>query len=119
VPRELLRRTTAERERRGNPHSYEATCRGTGLAETTVRTPAQARADQPTTRGQPMNWDRVEGNWKQFKGKAKEQWGKLTDDKLDQIDGRREQLVGVLQKEYGMARDQAERDVDNWSNNLR
>jgi uncharacterized protein YjbJ (UPF0337 family) len=66
-----------------------------------------------------MNRDITQGNFKQLKGKIKEQWGKLTDDKLDQIVGRREQLVGVLQKEYGMAREQAERDVDNWSNNLR
>jgi uncharacterized protein YjbJ (UPF0337 family) len=61
----------------------------------------------------------VEGNWKQLKGKAKEQWGKLTDDDLDKVEGRREQLVGILQKQYGMAKDQAERDVDTWSTNLR
>ena len=64
-----------------------------------------------------MNDDRMEGNWKQFKGKVKEQWGKLTDDDLDTINGRREQLEGKIQERYGIARDQAARDVDNWLNN--
>lgn len=61
-----------------------------------------------------MNWDRVEGNWTQFKGKVKEQWGKLTDDDLDRIDGKREQLVGRIQESYGIARDDAERQVSEW-----
>src|SRR5271169_5749098 len=51
----------------------------------------------------PMNWDRVQGNWKQFTGKVKEQWGQLTDDDLSQIDGNREQLEGRLQARYGYA----------------
>ena len=54
-----------------------------------------------------MNWDRIEGNWKQFKGKAKEQWGKLTDDDLDVVEGKRDQLAGRLQERYGYAKDQA------------
>lgn len=58
-----------------------------------------------------MNWDRIEGNWKQFKGKAKEQWGKLTDDDVDVIQGRRDQLVGKVQERYGIAREEAERQV--------
>lgn len=66
-----------------------------------------------------MNWDRVEGNWKQFKGKVKEQWGNLTDDQIDQIEGRREKLVGLVQERYGIAKDQAERDVDSWSSRLK
>lgn len=61
-----------------------------------------------------MDWDRVEGNWKQFKGKVKEQWGKLTDDDLDTIAGKREQLEGKLQERYGYAKDQARKDVDDW-----
>jgi uncharacterized protein YjbJ (UPF0337 family) len=61
-----------------------------------------------------MNWDRIEGNWKQIKGKALEQWGKLTDDELDRIAGRREQLVGLIQERYGMAKDEAEKQVDAW-----
>jgi len=65
-----------------------------------------------------MNWDRVEGNWMQIKGKVKEQWGKLTDDQLDQIEGRRDRLVGVLQEQYGLAKDQAEKDVDRWYSGL-
>ena len=62
-----------------------------------------------------MNWDRIEGNWKQFLGKAKVKWGKLTDDELDQIDGKKDQLVGKLQEKYGIARDEAEREVDDWA----
>lgn len=58
-----------------------------------------------------MNWDRVEGNWKQFKGNVVEQWGKLTDDDVDVIEGRREQLVGKIQEKYGIAREEAERQV--------
>jgi uncharacterized protein YjbJ (UPF0337 family) len=63
-----------------------------------------------------MDWNRVEGNWKQFKGKVKEQWGKLTDDDLNTINGRREQLEGKLQQRYGYAKDQARRDIDDWIN---
>ncbi len=59
-----------------------------------------------------MNWDRIEGNWKQFKGKAKEQWGKLTDDQLDVIGGKRDQLVGKVQESYGIGKDEAEKQVN-------
>lgn len=58
-----------------------------------------------------MNKDTLEGNWKQFKGKVKEEWGKLTDDDLDIINGRREQLVGTLQERYGLAKDAAEKQI--------
>ena len=61
-----------------------------------------------------MDWDRIEGNWKQFSGKIKEQWGKLTDDDLDVIKGRREQLEGKIQERYGYAKDQVRSDVDDW-----
>jgi len=61
-----------------------------------------------------MNQDRIEGNWKQFKGKAKEQWGKLTDDDLDVIAGKRDQLLGRIQERHGVARDEAEKQVKNW-----
>jgi len=61
-----------------------------------------------------MNWDRIEGNWKEFKGKAKAQWGKLTDDDLSVINGRRDQLEGSLQKHYGYAKDQAKKEIDAW-----
>jgi uncharacterized protein YjbJ (UPF0337 family) len=67
---------------------------------------------RPETGDSPMNWDQIEGNWKQFKGKVKEKWGQLTDDDLDQAAGRRDQLIGCLQKRYGYERDQAERELD-------
>jgi len=62
-----------------------------------------------------MNWDQVQGNWMQFKGRVKAKWGKLTDDDLDVIDGKRDQLVGRLQERYGIAREQAERDIETWA----
>ena len=66
-----------------------------------------------------MNWDQVEGKWKQYKGQVKEKWGKLTDDDLDVIDGRRQQLVGKLQERYGTAREVAEKQVDEFAKSLR
>jgi uncharacterized protein YjbJ (UPF0337 family) len=64
-----------------------------------------------------MNWDIVKGKWKQFTGSAKAQWGKLTEDELQQIDGDREALVGKIQEKYGVARDEAEKEVDKWAKN--
>ncbi|WP_088347235.1 MULTISPECIES: CsbD family protein [Rhodomicrobium] len=61
-----------------------------------------------------MDWNRIEGNWKQFKGQVKEQWGKLTDDEIDQINGQRDQLEGKIQERYGKARDQVRTEVDHW-----
>ncbi|TDX99317.1 CsbD family protein [Thiohalophilus thiocyanatoxydans] len=61
-----------------------------------------------------MSWDRVQGNWKQFKGKAKSQWGKLTDDQLDVIDGEREQLAGKIQEAYGISRQEAEKQIKDF-----
>jgi uncharacterized protein YjbJ (UPF0337 family) len=58
-----------------------------------------------------VNEDRTEGNWKQFKGKVKEQWGKLTDDDLDVIAGKRDQLSGKIQERHGIAKDEAERQI--------
>ena len=55
-----------------------------------------------------MNWDQVEGKWKEYKGTAKEKWGKLTDDDIDVIDGKRQQLVGKIQQRYGLAKEAAE-----------
>ena len=65
-----------------------------------------------------MNWDQIEGKWKQFKGNAQQKWGKLTDDDIDQMDGRHEQLVGKVQERYGIAREEAERQVDEWAKGL-
>lgn len=58
-----------------------------------------------------MNEDRIDGNWTQFKGKVKEQWGKLTDDDLDIIAGKRDQLLGRIQERHGIARDEAEKQL--------
>ena len=61
-----------------------------------------------------MNWDQIEGQWKQFSGKVQAQWGKLTNDDLNVIEGNREQLVGKIQERYGIAKNDAEREVDTW-----
>jgi uncharacterized protein YjbJ (UPF0337 family) len=61
-----------------------------------------------------MNWDQVQGNWKEFKGKVQQQWGSLTDDDLDKIDGRQTELSGILQKRYGKSREEADRMIDDW-----
>ncbi len=61
-----------------------------------------------------MNWDRIEGNWKQLIGKAKQQWGKLTDDDVDVIAGRRDELAGKIQERYGVAKDVADKEVSEW-----
>jgi uncharacterized protein YjbJ (UPF0337 family) len=61
-----------------------------------------------------MNWERIEGNWKQLKGTVQEKWGKLTDDDFDVIAGRREQLAGKIQERYGIAREEAERQLKDW-----
>jgi uncharacterized protein YjbJ (UPF0337 family) len=61
-----------------------------------------------------MNDDRAQGNWKQFKGKVKEQWGKLTDDDLDVVDGKRDQLAGKIQERHGLAKDEAERQITDF-----
>ncbi len=65
-----------------------------------------------------MNWDRIEGNWKQFSGKVRQQWGKLTDDDLDVIDGRREELAGRIQEVYGISKDEAETQIERFSRSL-
>ena len=61
-----------------------------------------------------MDWNRVEGNWKQVKGKVREQWGKLTDDDLDVIAGKREQLLGKIQERHGLSQEEAEKQVAVW-----
>jgi uncharacterized protein YjbJ (UPF0337 family) len=61
-----------------------------------------------------MNSDQLKGKWKQMKGSVKERWGKLTDDDLDIINGQNEQLVGKIQEKYGVAKDEAQRQVDDW-----
>ncbi len=65
-----------------------------------------------------MNWDCVEGNRELIKGRARQQWGKLTDDDLDVAAGKRDELIGKVQERYGIARDEAERQVDDWSRTI-
>lgn len=65
-----------------------------------------------------MNWDRIQGNWKQFAGNAKVKWGKLTDDDLTVINGRREQLEGKIQEHYGYGKDQVKKELDDWAATL-
>ena len=65
-----------------------------------------------------MNWDRIEGNWKQLSGKVRQQWGKLTDDDLDVIDGRREQLAGRIQEVYGISKDEADMQIEKFAGTL-
>ena len=66
-----------------------------------------------------MNWDQIEGKWKEFSGKVQTQWGKLTADELDVIKGRRTELEGCLQKRYGFAAEKAKVEVDSWLNQMK
>lgn len=66
-----------------------------------------------------MNWDRVEGNWKQLAGNAQARWGKLTNDHMDVIKGNREILAGKIQEQYGVSKDVAERQINEWSDTLK
>jgi uncharacterized protein YjbJ (UPF0337 family) len=61
-----------------------------------------------------MNSDTIKGQWMQIKGKLRQQWGKLTDDDITQIQGNAEQLIGKLQERYGYSREQAQREIDSW-----
>ena len=65
-----------------------------------------------------MNWERISGNWTQWKGRIQERWGKLTQDQLDVIAGRRDQLSGHIQEAYGLTKDEADRQLRNWERNL-
>jgi len=66
-----------------------------------------------------MNWDQIEGKWKQLKGDVKSRWGKLTDDELDVIDGKREKLAGAIQEKYGKTREQVDREIDQFCSSCR
>lgn len=66
-----------------------------------------------------MNKDQFEGNWKQFKGEAQRQWGKLTNDQLDEIEGNRTKLAGKIQEQYGIAKEEAEEQVSKWEKTLK
>lgn len=66
-----------------------------------------------------MDWNEVEGNWKQFTGKVKEKWGELTDDDVTAVNGKRENLLGKLQEKYGYAKDMAEREITDFARDLK
>ena len=66
-----------------------------------------------------MNWDQVKGKWKQARGEAKKQWGKLTDDELAMIDGQRDLLIGKVQEKYGIAREEAEKQVKKFESGFK
>jgi uncharacterized protein YjbJ (UPF0337 family) len=61
-----------------------------------------------------MNWDEIQANWMKFKGEIKERWGRLTDDELDIINGRREQLAGEIQRKYSITREEADREIEDF-----
>ncbi|ALK08920.1 CsbD family protein [Blastochloris viridis] len=65
-----------------------------------------------------MNWDEIEGNWTEFKGKVRTQWGKLTDDDLEAAKGKREELIGLVQKHYGHAKEATAHQLDEWAKAL-
>jgi uncharacterized protein YjbJ (UPF0337 family) len=67
---------------------------------------------------EPMDWSRIAGNWAHWRGRVRERWGRLTDEQLDLIGGRREQLTGRIQELYGVSREEAERQLRNWERNL-
>jgi uncharacterized protein YjbJ (UPF0337 family) len=70
------------------------------------------RPAQP--KGHPINWDRIEGNWKQFKGSVRQQWGRLTEDDLEVVAGRRDHLAGKIQAAYGITREASEKQLAEW-----
>jgi uncharacterized protein YjbJ (UPF0337 family) len=65
-----------------------------------------------------MNWERISGNWTHWRGRVRERWGRLTDDELSRVGGRRDQLAGRIQQTYGLTREEAERQLRNWERNL-
>ena len=65
-----------------------------------------------------MNWDTIQGDWKQMAGKVRQKWGNLTDDDMMKMKGKREELEGVLQTRYGYNKDQVKKEIDSWSSGL-
>ena len=65
-----------------------------------------------------MTWDEIKGSWREYKGRLKEKWGELTDDDLDRISGKRDQLLGVLQNRYGRTREAAEKEIHEFEEHL-
>ena len=71
------------------------------------------------TQEDDMNWDQIKGNWKQFTGQAKQKWGKLTEDDWTVVDGKREELVGKVQERYGIAKEDAEKQVKQFESSCK
>ena len=65
-----------------------------------------------------MTWDEIKGNWREYKGRVREKWGELTDDDLDRIAGKRDQLLGILQNRYGKTREAAEKEIKEFEERL-
>jgi uncharacterized protein YjbJ (UPF0337 family) len=82
-----------------------------GILGLRQRTPLAMSPTRSPAKGSTMDWNTIEGNWKQFKAHVKEKWGRLTDDNLDAIAGKREQLAGKIEETYGITKDQAELQV--------
>jgi uncharacterized protein YjbJ (UPF0337 family) len=66
-----------------------------------------------------MNWDQIEGKWKQLKGSVRKEWGNLTDDDLTKMAGSRDKFIGVLQERYGLVREEAQKRADEWAKNVK
>lgn len=79
---------------------------------------SRTRSFPTYTKAPKMNWDRIQGNWKQVSGKVREKWGQLTDDDVTKIAGRRDQLVGKVQESYGIVKDDAEKQVRDFEKSL-
>ena len=77
---------------------------------------AARNSEMPNGYQVAVDWDRIKGNWKQFEGKIREKWGKLTDDDLEKAAGRREYLEGRIQERYGLSKDEVRKEVDDWLN---
>jgi uncharacterized protein YjbJ (UPF0337 family) len=84
------------------------------LERTPIANVINAKTNKRTERA--MDWNRIEGNWKEAKGKIKQKWGQLTDDDIAQVNGQRDQLEGRIQQRYGLAKDMVRKNVDDWLN---
>lgn len=91
-----------------------ATCAALAVAITPVALHAQSTGQTTTQSDAKTIWEKFKGSWNQTKGAVKEQWGKLTDDDLLEIEGRREQLIGKIQTRYGISKEEAEAQVGTW-----
>jgi uncharacterized protein YjbJ (UPF0337 family) len=89
------------------------------MARRLLLSPGANTSDNIQRGDESMNNDRLQGNWKQFKGKVREKWGKLTDDQLDVINGRREILAGKIQEMYAVSKDEAERQIKDWERTIK